>query len=130
MPSSLDALASSVRRPENVSILVAIVLAVPTGLLAETWLHWEGLGFLLVLALGVMVPTAYRRQWPGHRSTAGAPAWTVVACAIAATVTVGLTTLGGTYGGQSEVIAAVVGFLVVALGGPILLYRLTGQASH
>lgn len=48
---------------------------------------------------------------------------------VVAAVLIGVALLLGTYGGLGELAAGVVGFLLVGLGGPLVLYRITGQAS-
>lgn len=71
MASRPAALKTWLRRPENVSILTAIVVAIPATVLVQAWLGWEGLGFLLLIVAGVTVPTMYRKQWTRHRSVGG-----------------------------------------------------------
>lgn len=127
MAALTAAVATRLRRPENVSILTALVVAIPATVLVQSWLDWAGLGFLLLIAVGVTVPTMYRQQWPRHRSIGGAVGWTVAASVVVAAVLLGVALLLGTYGGVGELAAGVVGFLLVGLGGPLALYRLSGE---
>lgn len=128
MPAALDTLSTAVRRPVNVSILVAIAMAVLASLLGSV-LHGEALGASLLLAIGVIVPTAYREQWAGHRSVTGAVGWTVVASALAGAAIVGGTLALGTYGGRSGPTAAAVAFVVTSFGGLLVVSRLSQTAS-
>jgi hypothetical protein len=123
------ALAARLRGPENVSILTAIVVAIPATLLVETRADGEGLGLLLLIAVGVVVPTMYRQQWPHHESVGGAVAWTVAASALVGAVLLGLAALLRTYVGLGGFASAALAFLVVGLGGPVVLYSLTGEPS-
>lgn len=108
------------RTPENASILAAVALAVPAGTTASVLLHGDVLGFLLLMLVGVSVPTAYRTQWPADGSVPDAVAWTVAVGVLAGAAFLALA-LGLRVALGSATLASVVAFLVTGLGGPLLL---------
>ena len=122
MPTRFTALREYLRRPENVSIGVAVAVAMPLAVAVDQWLHWEGLGFLLLFGLGVLVPTAFRDHWQESEPAGAVAVWTFGACAIGAVAVVGGTLLLGTYAGLAEFVAAAVAFRVVGLGGSALVW--------
>jgi hypothetical protein len=95
-------------------VLTAIAVAIPGAYLGQHSLGAEfEAGFLLLLALGVGVPTVYER-WPRRYGVLGAVAWALVACAVVAAL------FGGTYlllvDSVGEFPATVVAFAVADLG--------------
>jgi hypothetical protein len=96
--------------------LAAILVALPASYaFRATFGEFPG-SFLLLVLLGVFVPTAYDDYWPRYDRTWKAVAWTLVACAVTATVFVG-GYLVGEAAGIGPLLAGLAAFLVTSLGG-------------
>lgn len=66
---------------QSVVILVAILVAVPAAMLGMAPSYGFEAGFLLLMLLGVDVPSLYDREWPvAYSSIRVVVAWTLVAC--------------------------------------------------
>ncbi|MFB6171225.1 MAG: hypothetical protein ABEJ23_01740 [Haloarculaceae archaeon] len=127
MPSTSAStrLRDRVATQRNVTIVVAILVAVPTAYAVQSTVGSDAGGFLLLVTLAVGVPTAYDEYWPAYDRTWLAVAWVLAACAVAA-VTFTALSLVGTAVGLSPALAAGVAFLVTGLGGSALLARRRG----
>ncbi|WP_435183950.1 hypothetical protein [Halobellus sp. EA9] len=77
--------------------------------------------FLLLVTLGVVVPTAYDEYWPAYDRAGAAVAWILVACAVAATAFVACYLVGTEAAGLGSTPSAAVAFLATDLGGFALL---------
>jgi hypothetical protein len=116
MPSTrLSSLRERWLTPRNAGILAAVVVALPAAYLFHTAFRAEQADFLLLLALGVGVPTAL--DGVGPDDLAGAVALTLGACAVVGVLFVGVYVATLSVAGQFP--AAVVAF-VVSYVGPAL----------
>lgn len=122
---ALSRLFARVRTVRNLVVAVAVVLAMPTGLYIGSVTGESGVGFLLLMVVGVAVPSAYDRRWHERfPDPVEAVAWTVAACAVSTTVYVGFYLLGRTAVG--DLLAATVAF-VCAWGFVLLVEQVVEQ---
>ncbi|RLM90974.1 hypothetical protein D3D02_04235 [Halobellus sp. Atlit-38R] len=68
----------------QLTIFTAIALALPTAYAFQSRVGTDTGGFLLLLLLGVGVPTAYDEYWPPYDRAWQAILWTVLVGAVAA----------------------------------------------
>ena len=105
---------------QNLVTLVAVVVAVPAGLYAGMATGEFAVGFLLMMVVGVDVPSFYERRWPVTYDSAWvAVAWTVVASALAIFVFLALFWVASVALGPGLVSAA--GAFVVTWGAGVLV---------
>lgn len=117
MPSTrLSSLRERWLTPRNAAILAAVAVALPAAYLFHTSFRAEQADFLLLLALGVGVPTAL--DGVGPDSPSGAVALTLGVCAVVGVLFAGVYVLALSVAGQFP--AAVVAF-VVSYVGPALV---------
>lgn len=116
--STRNGLAGRMATQRNLTILVAILVAVPAAYGFRTAFGGDGIGasFLLLMTLAVGVPTAYDDYWPQYDRAWLAVAWVLVACVVATAEFVGLYLLGTEVLGLSPLVASVGAFLVTDLG--------------
>ena len=79
---------------QNATILTAILVAIPTAYGFHVWSGAEQGDFLLLLLLGVTVPTVYDDLWPAYDRTWKAIVWTLGACGVVTVEFVGLYVVG------------------------------------
>lgn len=99
--------------------LTAVPLAMITGL-GSAW-YWDdsGLGFTVLVLIGVFVPYAHENHWPRDRSWTRDAAWTVAASAVAGGLFAGSYLLAAALLGES-IHVAVVAFVATAFCGEAL----------
>lgn len=106
----------------NLTILVAILVAVPTAYAFQSTIGGESAGnFLLLVTLAVGVPTAYEEYWPHYDQTWKAIVWIVVACAVVTVEFVGLYLVGMEYVRLSSLRVSIGAFLVTDIGNLVWL---------
>jgi len=120
MPSTSthNGLAGRVATQRNLTILVAILVAVPAAYGFRSAFGGDGLGgsFLLLMTLAVGVPTAYDNHWPQYDRKWIAVGWVIAACVVATAEFVGLYLFGTAVLGLTPLVASVGAFLVTDLG--------------
>jgi ABC-type sugar transport system substrate-binding protein len=79
--------------------------------------------FLLLLTVGVVVPTLYDEYWPPYDQAWKAVGWVVGASAVASGVFVSLYWVGSEVVGLSSLAASVGPFLLTTIGGIAVLRR-------
>jgi hypothetical protein len=99
----------------NVSIATAILFALPAAFAFYNWSSGRQGSFLLLLLLGVSVPTLYDDGWGRYDRTWQTVVWTVTACAVVGVEFVGLYVLGLDALSLSTFGAGVGAFLVTTL---------------
>jgi hypothetical protein len=97
----------------NLTILVAIVVAVPTAYAFHVWSGAEGGDFLLLMLLGVGVPTAFDEFKQGVTDTLPAVGWILGASLVVTIEYAGLYVIGTETLGVSSFRASVGTFLLV-----------------
>lgn len=118
MPSTrLFSLRERLLTPRNAAILTAIAVALPAAYLVHTSFRAEQADFLLLLALGVGVPTALEGAVP--HSLTGAVALTLGACSVVAVLFAGVYALALSVAGQFP--AAVVAFGISYVGPALVV---------
>lgn len=105
----------------NLSILVAILVALPIAYGSRAATGVGMASFLLLLTLAVGVPTAFDHHWSSDGGPTDAVGWILVACGLATAVFSLLYVGGVELAGLDPVGAAMVAFLVTDLGGAALL---------
>jgi hypothetical protein len=100
----------------NITIIVAIVIAIPVSFLFQSAFPGTAGSFLLLLTVGVSVPKAYDEYWPAYRQTWKAVVWIGGATAMTTVEFSGLFLLGSEVATMSASLSAGVAFLVVHLG--------------
>jgi hypothetical protein len=100
----------------SVAILLAFFLTYGFGVVFEP----DG-SFLLLLTVGVVVPTLYDEYWSPYDRTWKAVCWIVVASAVASGAFTGLYFIGTELFGLSSILASAGAFLVATIGGIALL---------
>lgn len=78
----------------NATILTAILVALPTAYGFHVWSGAEQGGFLVLMLLAVLVPTAYDDLWETYDETWKGVVWTLAACAVVTVEFVGLYVVG------------------------------------
>lgn len=117
MPSTrLSSLRERWLTPRNAAILAAVAVALPAAYVFHASFRAEQADFLLLLALGVGVPTALDGVGPDNPG--GAVALTLGVCAVVGVLFAGVYVLALSVAGQFP--AAVVAF-VVSYAGPALV---------
>jgi hypothetical protein len=111
MPSTRTSLRERWLTPRNVSILAAIAVALPAAYLFHTAVRAEQADFLLLLVLGVGVPTALEGY---DDSLSRVVALTLGACAVVGALFTGVYLAALSVTGQFP--AAVVAFIVSYVG--------------
>lgn len=108
-------------RPENVAVLTCIPLALLAGVGAYS-VAADSAGFLLLTAVGVLVPGVYDRRWPrADHGPREAVRWSVAASVLA--VAAFAVVYAAASLAVSTELAAVLAFLVPAFGGPLAADR-------
>jgi hypothetical protein len=102
----------------SLAILLALFLTYGFGVVFEP----DG-SFLLLLTIGVVVPTLYDEYWPPYDRTWKALCWIVVASAVASGAFTGLYWIGTELFGLSSLLASTGAFLLTMGGGIALLAR-------
>jgi hypothetical protein len=97
----------------NITIAVAILVAVPTAYGFHLWSGAEGGDFLLLMLLGVGVPTAFDEFKENVPDTLPAVAWVLGACLVVTVEFAGLYVIGTEALGVSPFRASVGTFLLV-----------------
>ncbi|WP_327054031.1 hypothetical protein [Halomicrococcus gelatinilyticus] len=100
----------------NVTIYLAILVAVPLASAFNTAVGGAQGGFLLLMTLAVGVPSAYDGYWPAYDATWKAVAWILAACAVVTVEFIGLYLAGTDLLSLSPFVASIVAFLVVDFG--------------
>ena len=105
--------------PRNAAIIAAVAVAIPAAYGFQTVFDADQGEFLLLLALGVGVPTVHDQHGP-HERILAAVAWVLGACAVVGLlfVAVYVAALSVT----STVVASAVAFLVASLGPLAVLW--------
>jgi hypothetical protein len=106
----------------NLTVSVAIVLALFCTYGFGVVFDPDG-SVLLLLTVGVVVPTLYDEYWPPYDRTWAAVCWIVVASAVASGAFTSLYWIGTGLFGLSSLPASVGAFLVTTTGGIALLAR-------
>lgn len=107
----------------NATILVAILVGIPTSYAVASAVGGQATGFLLLVTLAVAVPTAYDEYWPRYDNTGKAVGWILGACTVATAAFTALYLVGTDLLSLSTFVAASGAFLVTDLGGFALLGR-------
>ena len=102
----------------SVAILLALFLTYGFGVVFDP----DG-SFLLLLTIGVVVPTLYDEYWSPYNRTWKAVCWIVVASAVASGGFTGLYWIGTELFGLSSLLASTGAFLLTMGGGIALLAR-------
>ena len=102
----------------SVAILLALFLTYGFGVVFDP----DG-SFLLLLTIGVVVPTLYDEYWSPYNRTWKAVCWIVVASAVASGGFTGLYRIGTELFGLSSLLASTGAFLLTMGGGIALLAR-------
>jgi hypothetical protein len=102
----------------SVAILLALIVTYGFGVVFEP----DG-SFLLLLTIGVVVPTLYDEYWPPYDRTWKAVCWIVGASAVASGGFSGLYWTGTELVGLSSLLASTGAFLLTVGGGIALLAR-------
>lgn len=121
--SALDRFWRWLTTQRNLTILTAILLAVPVAYTFQVAFDSGSGDFLLLMLLAVGVPTAFDEHYAPFDRTWKAIGWVVVACAL---VTVEFTVLylvSTLWVGLSPFAAGAAAFLVTAFGNLIVLGR-------
>lgn len=107
----------------QLTIFAGVAAALPTAYAFRSAFGSGAGSFLLLVTLGVAVPTAYDEYWPAYERARAAVAWILAACVVATAafvacylVATGAARLGATLG-------AAVAFVLTNLGGFALLGR-------
>ena len=95
----------------NVSISTAIVVAVPLAYAFTLTFGYQG-SLLLLLTLGLGVPTAYDDYWPAYDETRKTVVWVIVACGIAAVEFTGFYVIATAPLGLSSFVGSIGAFLL------------------
>ncbi|WP_318568670.1 hypothetical protein [Salinigranum marinum] len=106
----------------NVTIYTALLVALPITYAFSTVFGPDG-SFLLLLTVGVVVPTAYNECWPPYDRTWKAVGWTTVASMVAAVAFATAFTLAVRLFAASALVASGGAFVVTAVGGFASLAR-------
>lgn len=101
---------------QNLVILAAIAIALPTAYLYSSTFGGRAGDFLLLFTLAVGVPQTYATHWQHYDRTWMALAWVVAACAVATGAFVALYLFGTEVLRLSPFLAGVGAFLVTYLG--------------
>lgn len=107
----------------NLTIVTAIVLAVPVAYAFQVAFDSGSGDFLLLLLLAVGVPTAFDEHYAPFDHTSKAIGWVIGACAIVTAEFTGLYLVGTMVVGLSPFAAGAGTFLVTAFGNLIALGR-------
>jgi hypothetical protein len=100
----------------NITIIVAIVIAIPVSFLFQSAFPGTAGSFLLLLTVGVSVPKAYDEYWPAYEKTWKAVFWIGSATAVTTIQFSGLFLLGSEVATMSASLSAGMAFLLVHLG--------------
>ncbi len=100
----------------NITIIVAIVFAIPVSFLFQAIVSGTAGSVLLLLTVGVSVPKAYDEYWPAYKQTWKAVLWVGSAAALTTVEFSGLFLLGSEVATMSPSLSAGVAFLGVHLG--------------
>lgn len=130
MSDSRDSLLARFRRElfsrQSLVILVAIVVAVPVAGALYEYTGDFAAGFLLLVLLGVEVPSTYERRWPiAYESTVAIVAWTLGACALVAGAFLALYLAASAF--LSRPLGAVVAFVLATVAEIAVARRVGGQ---
>lgn len=79
--------------------------------------------FLLLLTVGVVVPTLYDEYWPPYNQASKAVGWIVGVSAVASGAFVSLYWVGTERAGLSPLLASTAAFLLTTIGGIAVLRR-------
>ncbi|WP_276258838.1 hypothetical protein [Haloglomus litoreum] len=120
MPSTISRLRNWLTDQQQVATLVAVLVALAAGYAFEARFGVYAGSFLLLMLLGVGVPSAYEERWPRYDHAWQAVAWVLVACGLVVVAFVGSFLAGRALALDSS-LASVGAFLAVSLGGLLLL---------
>lgn len=120
--STVATIRNWVRAQRQVTILTAILVAVPTTYAFQSAVDGDAFAgsFFLLMTLAVGVPSAYDDYWPHYDQTSKAVVWVLAACAVAAVEFTALY-LAGTALIDISWVAPVGAFLVTHLGNLAVL---------
>lgn len=104
------------------AIATGIIVAMPVAYGLRSWTDEFAVSFFVLILGGVTVPGLIDRYSPGSGIQSDV-LWTVVGCVVVFTVFLGLFTVLGEV--AAGIVAAATAFIVVSLGGPLLLAYLT-----
>ena len=100
----------------NVVIYAAVLVAVPAAYGFHVVFSGQEAGFLLLVTLGVGVPTAYNSYWPTYDRLWKTVVWVVGAAALSAAAFAGLFVAGTDLFALSAFPASASAFVVTAVG--------------
>ena len=106
----------------NLTITTAIIVGLFITYVFGVTFDPEG-SFLLLLTVGVVVPTLYDEYWPPYGQAWKAVGWIVGASVAASGVFVGLYWVGSSLFGLSSLLASTGSFLLTTGSGIVLLAR-------
>jgi len=109
-----------IRAQRNVVVYAALLVALPITYGFSAVFGPDG-SFLLLLTVGVVVPTAYNERWPPYDRTWKAVGWIAVASTVAAVAFAAVFTLAVRLFSASALVASGGAFVVTAAGGFALL---------
>ncbi|WP_455448856.1 hypothetical protein [Natrinema thermotolerans] len=97
-------------------LLTAVPIAMAVGL-GSTW-YWDEFagGFMLLMLLGVIVPSIHEAHWPQDQSLSADVLWTLAASAVALGLFAGIYLLAGVLT-EDPTHRAAIAFGVTSLGG-------------
>lgn len=104
----------------NLTISTAVLVALPVTYGFSVAFDPDG-SFLLLLTVGVVVPTLYDEYWPPYDRAWKAAGWIVCTSAVASAAFVGLYWVGTELVGSPSLLASVGAFLLTAIGGIAVL---------
>jgi hypothetical protein len=111
-----------IQAQRNVVVYTALLVALPITYGFNTAFGPDG-SFLLLLTVGVVVPTAYNECWPPYDRTWKAVGWITVASVVAAVAFATAFALTVRLSSASALVASGGAFLVTAVGGFVSLAR-------
>jgi hypothetical protein len=106
----------------NLTVSIAILLALSCTYGFGVVFDPDG-SFLLLLTIGVVVPTLYDEYWPPYDRTWKAACWVVVASTVASGTFTSLYWIGSELFGLSSLLASTGAFVLTTVGGIALLAR-------
>lgn len=118
--STSDSVRNRPTTQRNVAICTAILMAIPVSIGFQTWAGPDAGGFLLLMLLGIGVPTGFDDYHQGFDDTWHSVAWALLASSIVAVEFVSLFLLS-TGLGQSPTAASVGAFLVASATNVVYL---------
>ncbi len=115
-PSLRERFGADLRAGSLPVLLTAVPIAMAVGL-GSTW-YWDEFvgGFLLLVTIGVIVPSVHEAHWPQDRSWAADVLWTVAASAVAIALFAATYLLAG-FPVDDPTHRAAIAFVAASLGG-------------